>query len=205
MWNAGDRTDSHPSMHRRFFISAAACGAFGHPAWASSSDADDPPGKPPGVTVSTAVLQGSVAQRFPIRYPVQGLLNLDLQAPTLSLLPAQNRLRAAMVVDAAGPALNRSHRGTFDLDFALRYEASDRTLRAHQLRVDRLRFPSLQPGVVELLNTYAPALAEQSLREVVLHHLQPQDLRMADAMGMQPGPITVTDAGLVISFVLKPL
>jgi len=58
---------------------------------------------------------------------------------------------------------------------------------------------------VELLNTYAPALAEQSLREVVLHRLQPQDLRMADAMGMQPGTITVTDAGLVIGFVLKPL
>jgi hypothetical protein len=186
-------------------MSAAACAAFGSPAWAVSSDAEDPPARPPGVTVSTAVLQRSVAQRFPLRYPVQGLLNLDLQAPTLSLLPAQNRLRAAMVVDAAGPALNRSHQGTFDLDFALRYEPTDRTLRAHQLRIDRLRFPSLQPSVVELLNTYAPALAEQSLREVVLHRLQPQDLRMADAMGMQPGAITVTDSGLVIAFVLKPL
>ncbi|MFN7123353.1 MAG: DUF1439 domain-containing protein [Hydrogenophaga sp.] len=193
-------------MQRRLFFSGALCATLGNLAWAANAqDADEPPGKPPGVTVSTAVLQSSVAQRFPIRYPVQGLLNLDLQPPTLSLLPAQNRLRAAMVVDAAGPALNRSHRGTFDLDFALRYEASDRTLRAHQLRIHRLRFPSLQPGVVELLNTYAPALAEQSLREVVLHRLQPQDLRMADAMGMQPGTITVTDAGLVIGFVLKPL
>jgi len=186
-------------------MSAAACAAFVAPAWAGPSDADDSPARPPGVSVPIAVLQSSVAQRFPLRYPVQGLLNLDLQPPTLSLLPAQNRLRAAMVVDAAGPALNRSHRGTFDLDFALRYEASDRTLRAHQLRIDRLRFPSLQPSVVELLNTYAPALAEQSLREVVLHRLQPQDLRMADAMGMQPGAITVTDSGLVIAFVLKPL
>jgi hypothetical protein len=192
-------------MHRRLFFSGALCATLGNSAWANTPDADETSGKPPGVTVSTAALQSSVAQRFPIRYPVQGLLNLDLQPPTLSLLPAQNRLRAAMVVDAAGPALNRSHRGTFDLDFALRYEASDRTLRAHQLRIDRLRFPSLQPGVVELLNTYAPALAEQSLREVVLHRLQPQDLRMADAMGMQPGTITVTDAGLVIGFVLKPL
>ncbi|MFW2356216.1 DUF1439 domain-containing protein [Hydrogenophaga sp.] len=192
-------------MQRRLFFSAAVCASFGNLARANAPDADDAPGKPPGVTVPTAVLQSSVAQRFPMRYPVQGLLNLDLQTPTLSLLPAQNRLRAAMVVNAAGPALNRGHRGTFDLDFALRYEASDRTLRAHQLRIDRLRFPSLQPGVVELLNTYAPALAEQSLREVVLHRLQPQDLRMADAMGMQPGTITVTDAGLVIGFVLKPL
>ena len=109
-----------------------------------------------------------------------------------------------MVVDAAGPALNRSHRGTFDLDFALRYEASDRTLRAHKLRIDRLRFPSLQPGVVELLNTYAPALAEQSLREVVLHQLRPQDTALIDGLGMEPGPITVTEKGLSVAFVRKP-
>ncbi|MDP2019229.1 MAG: DUF1439 domain-containing protein [Hydrogenophaga sp.] len=181
------------------------CIPLGRLATAQPVDAEDRPSKPPGYTVSADVLQRSVAERFPMRYPVQGLLNLDLQPPRLSLLPAQNRLRAEMVVDAAGPALNRSHRGGFDVDFALRYEASDRTLRAHQLRIDRLRFPTLQPSVVELLNTYAPALAEQSLREVVLHRLQPQDLRMADALGMQPGPITVTQTGLVIAFVLKPL
>lgn len=192
-------------MRRRSFFSAALCATLVQQAWAQPPDTEDPPTKPPGYTVSAELLQRSVAQRFPMRYPVQGLMNLDLQPPKLMLLPAQNRLRAEMVVDAAGPALNRSHRGSFDLDFALRYEASDRTLRAHQLRIDRLRFPTLQPGVVELLNTYAPALAEQSLREVVLHRLQPQDLRMADALGMQPGPITVTDAGLVIAFVLKPL
>ncbi|PZO18106.1 MAG: DUF1439 domain-containing protein [Burkholderiales bacterium] len=192
-------------MQRRFLLSAALCAPLGQQAWAQPTASDDPPAKPPGYSVSAEVLQRSVAERFPMRYPVQGLMNLDVQPPRLQLLPAQNRLRAEMVVDAAGPALNRSHRGSFDVDFALRYEASDRTLRAHQLRIDRLRFPTLQPGVVELLNTYGPALAEQSLREVVLHRLQPQDLRMADALGMQPGPITVTETGLVIAFVLKPL
>lgn len=192
-------------MRRRSLFSAALCATLVQQAWAQPREAEDPPSKPPGYAVSADVLQRSVAQRFPMRYPVQGLMNLDLQPPKLVLLPAQNRLRAEMVVDAAGPALNRSHRGSFDLDFALRYEASDRTLRAHQLRIDRLRFPTLQPGVEELLNTYGPALAEQSLREVVLHRLQPQDLRMADTLGMQPGPITVTETGLVIAFVLKPL
>lgn len=192
-------------MQRRFLLSAALCAPLGQQAWAQPTPSDDPPAKPPGYSVSAEVLQRSVAERFPMRYPVQGLMNLDVQPPRLQLLPAQNRLRAEMVVDAAGPALNRSHRGSFDVDFALRYEASDRTLRAHQLRIDRLRFPTLQPGVVELLNTYGPALAEQSLREVVLHRLQPQDLRMADALGMQPGPITVTEKGLVIAFFLKPL
>jgi hypothetical protein len=41
------------------------------------------------------------------------------------------------------------------------------------------------------------------LLEVVLHQLKTQDLAMADAMGMQPGSITVTDKGLVFDFIAK--
>ena len=158
----------------------------------------------PSYTVSAEVLQQTVAQRFPLRYPVEGLLNLDLQAPRLRLLPAQNRLAATMAVQAAGPALRRSYAGSFDVDFALRYEASDRSIRAHQLQFKNLQFPDLKPAVVELLNSYGPALAAQSLQEVVLHTLRPQDLALADTMGLQPGSITVTDQGLVIGFVNKP-
>jgi hypothetical protein len=108
-------------------------------------------------------------------------------------------------LQAAGPALQHRHQDSLGLDFALRYEASDRTLRAHRLRLQRLQFPTLQPSVVALLNSYAPALAERSLLEVVLHQLQPKDLALADVMGMQPGSITVTDAGLLIGFVSKAL
>ena len=159
----------------------------------------------PRYTVSAAQLQRSVATRFPLRYPVPGVLSLDLQVPQLRLLPEQNRVSAEMVANAAGPVLNRSHNGTFDISFALRYEASDRSIRAHQLRFKRLQFPTLQPGVVDMLNNYGPALAQQSLLEVVLHQLRPQDLALSDVMGLQPGSITVTDAGLVIGFVPKPL
>ena len=168
------------------------------------NESEPEPQAKPHYTVSAAQLQRSVAARFPLRYPVPGVLDLDLQVPLLHLLPEQNRVSAEMVVDAAGPALQRGHKGTFEISFALRYEASDRTIRAHQLRFKRLQFPTLQPGVVDLLNTYGPALAQQSLLEVVLHQLRPQDLALADVMGMQPGSITVTDAGLVIGFVLKP-
>jgi hypothetical protein len=190
-------------MQRRQFhvlFAAVACTAS-VPAYSQ----DAAPDAPPGFTVPEALLQQSVAQRFPMRYPVPGLLNLDVQVPRLRLMPEQNRLGAAMEVVAAGPALNRSHRGSFDMDFALRYEASDRTVRAHQLRFNRLRFPTLQPNVVDLLNTYAPLLAEQSLLEVVVHQLTRQEMARVDALNMQPGSITVSDKGLVIGLVLKPL
>jgi len=194
-------------MLRPFFVAVILGLALGGVAKAEPPDTEpESAAQPlPHHTVSAEQLQRSVAQRFPLRYPVAGLMNLDLQAPRLRLLPEQNRLSAEMAVDAAGPALQRRHKGTFEVDFALRYEASDHTIRAHQLRIKRLQFPSLQPGVVELLNTYGPALAEQSLLEVVLHQLRPQDLALADVMGMQPGSITVTEQGLVIGFVLKPL
>jgi hypothetical protein len=181
--------------------------AFGGPLSGRAADAvnGDPPDRPAGYPVSLAQMQEAVAQRFPRRYPVQGLLNLDLQTPRLQLLPEQNRLRAEMAVEAAGPALNRPHQGRFDVEFGLRYEASDRTLRAHDLRLARLDFPTLQPRVVDMLNAYAPLLADQSLKEVVVHELTAKDLAAVDAMGMQPGAITVTSKGLVIAMVLKPL
>ena len=110
-----------------------------------------------------------------------------------------------MAIEAAGPMLRRSHTGTFDVDFALRYETADLTIRAYRLNFQNLRIPGLQPQASELINAYGPALAKQALQEVVLHQLRAQDLAMADALGMQPHTITVTDKGLVIGFVLKPL
>lgn len=194
-------------MQRRTLLLSLPClpAALGATAPARAADADTDQDKPPGYAVSTEQMQQALAQRFPLRYPVPGVLNLDLQTPRLRLLPQRNRLLAEMAVQASGPALHRAHQGGFDVDFALRYEASDRTLRARQLHLSRLRFPTLRPEVVDMLNAYAPALAEQSLREVVLHQLQPQDLKAVEAMGLQPGPITVTEMGLVIGLVLKPL
>lgn len=156
---------------------------------------------PARITVPLDLLQTEVARRFPVRYPVAGLVNLDLSAPRLGLLPQQNRLRADMPVSAAGPALGQPQTGSFTVDFALRYEHSDRSLRAHQLKVYRFRFPGLRAEAVELLNQYAPALAEQSLREVVLYQLPSQEATMADMLGLRPGRITVTDLGLQVELV----
>lgn len=152
-------------------------------------------------TVSPAQLDAMLAERFPRSVPVQGLLTLTVQSPRLRLLPATNRLLAELTVDATGPALRRSHAGQLDVEFALRYEPSDRTLRAHQLKLARLDFPTLRPAVAEMLGAYAPVVAEQALHEVTLHQLRPADTALLDGLGLQPGSITVTDKGLVVAFV----
>ena len=157
----------------------------------------------PRFVVSKDQLQQVVAKRFPLRYPVVGLLNLEVQAPEIRLLPEQNRLSATMAVEASGAALNRKQSGTFEVEFALRYEVSDRTLRATALRFKRLNFPGLQPMASDMLNLYGQTLSEKALLEVVIHTLKPQDLGMADGLGVQPGSITVTEKGLVVDFVSK--
>lgn len=158
-----------------------------------------------GYKVTVEQLQQAVAQRFPRRYEMGSLLNLQVQAPRVRLLPEQNRLGTEMVVDAAGPALARPSTGTFDVDFALRYEASDQTLRAHQIRLNALRLDDMAPGPAALLQAYAPTLASQALKEVVLHKLKPQDLMLTDGLGLEPGSITVTAKGLTIALVPKKM
>jgi len=157
----------------------------------------------PRFVVSKEQLQQVVGKRFPLRYPVVGLLNLEVQAPEIRLLPEQNRLNATMAVEASGVALNRKQTGTFEVEFALRYEVSDRTLRATALRFKRFSFPGLQPMASDMLNLYGQTLSEKALLELVLHTIKPQDLGMADGLGMQPGSITVTEKGLIVEFVNK--
>ncbi len=155
--------------------------------------------------VSKDKLQQAVGERFPRKYPARNLFDITLQVPQLRMLPEQNRMGVQVPVGLAGQALNRAYTGLFDVDFGLRFEPSDLSLRATQLRVNTLSFDNLAPGPAALLAAYGPQLAEQSLQDVVLHQLKPQDLALPDGMGLQPDKITVTAQGLSISFAPKPM
>jgi len=188
-------------MKRRSFCSTAAGGLLGvllSPAGTAAA-----PG--PRHVVSLSQVERALGTRFPVRLDVAGLFNLDLQTPRLRLVPQENRLRSEMVIEAGGEALRHRYSGLFDLDFLLRYEAADQTLRAHRPRVHALRLDNLPPRPAELLTLYGPSLAEQALHGLVLHRLEPRDLALADTMGLEPDTITVSDKGLVIAFKPKPL
>ncbi|TCP16613.1 DUF1439 domain-containing protein [Simplicispira metamorpha] len=183
-------------MQRRFLLiagAAAVAGALG--ACASA---------PSHTVLPLAQLQQALAQRFPRTHTLGGaLVQLQWQAPQLQALPERNRLRAQLAVQVSGPLLRRSVDGTLALDFALRYEASDATLRATDVRLGTLDFPGLPPATAALVNTAAGPLAAQWLGEVVLYTLRPQDQARLAARGLQPGAITVTAQGLEVQW-LRP-
>ena len=157
----------------------------------------------PNYKISLAQLQRVMARRFPRRYPVRGVIDLDIDVPQLRLLPDVNRVGAQFTIHASGPLLQRSRNGDIDLDFALRYEASDRTIRAYEIAVNRAEVEGLRPDAAQLLDAYVRASASESLLELVVHQLQPKDLALADTMGLEPGDITVVADGLVVGFVPK--
>jgi hypothetical protein len=104
---------------------------------------------------------------------------------------------------ASGPLLKRASNGSIDLDFALRYEPSDRTIRAWEIAITHVDIEGLRPDAAQLLDAYVRASASESLLELVVHQLQPKDLALADTMGLEPGDITVAEDGLAVGFVPK--
>jgi len=115
---------------------------------------------PSSVSVSQQKLQEMLARRFPRQFPVAGLLHLDLKAPQLSMIPERNMLNAVIPAELSGKVLKEQYSGLLNVDFALRYEPTDRTLRAYQIQVNQLSMDGLSPALSDMLGTYATALAE---------------------------------------------
>ena len=152
----------------------------------------------PRIVITLDKMQEKLAQRFPRRFPLGGLVELNLQTPRLTLLPERNRINVVLALEASGPALRRVHNGVVEVDFALRYEPADQTLRATELQVHALQIDGLPPQAATLLASLGPQLAQQALREVALYQFKPGDRAVADNLGLQPGRMTVTAQGLVI-------
>lgn len=158
---------------------------------------------PSSVNVSQQKLQEMLGKRFPRQFPVAGLLQLTLTAPQLQMLPERNMLNAVIPAELSGKVLKEKYSGHLNVDFALRYEPSDRTLRAHQIKVNALEMDGLAPAMGDMLATYSSALAEQTMGQLVLYQLQDKDLALVDALAMEPGSITVTAQGLTVALVQK--
>lgn len=184
-------------MHRRLALFAALA------AWpAARLFAGEAPPRPRH-KISAGTLFEALSKRFPVRLGLAGLLDVQVSAPRLLLLPARNRIGAALLAQLSGAQLRASQGGEMDVVFALRYEPSDRTLRAHGAEVLDVRWPGLPAEGMQALRSVLPSMTRQ-LGEIVLHQLSPGDLALPDTMGFEPGEIEVADDGVVIFFRPKP-
>ncbi|HEX2544473.1 MAG TPA: DUF1439 domain-containing protein [Ramlibacter sp.] len=181
-------------MQRRLCIAALAC-------CASLRALAQETTQRPRHKLSAARIHEALSSRFPMRSRLAGVLQLEVSAPGLLLLPARNKLGASLQVEASGPALKRPERGELDVVFSLRYEPGDRTLRAHQPEILGVRVPGASSDLTGVLQALLPALTKEMAADLVLHRFTDQDLALANTMGFEPGPLTVLDDGLLVEFV----
>jgi hypothetical protein len=91
------------------------------------------------------------------------------------------------------------------LDFGLRFEPTDNTLRMTGARVNRVSLAGVPEPYQTAIAKNAPRLAERLFDNRVLHQFSDKDLRLVNGIGLEPGEITVTPQGLRVSLVPRPL
>lgn len=175
-------------MDRRLLTLALAC-------WPARGLLAREDGPRPRHKISAGKLFDALSARFPARFRFAGLLELQVSASRLLLLSARNKLGAALLTQVSGLQLP----GEMEIAFAVRYEAADRSIRAHDPEILEVRWPGLPPEAIESLRSVLPAIGRH-VGEVVLHKFSPGEFALADTMGLEPEAIRVVDDGLVIFF-----
>lgn len=187
-------------LRRSFLITTAAIGT-----WLSTACSQPPSAAPAKFSVSAQQLSHALQQEFPKRFPVAGLLGLEMLLPQIQMLPASNQLQAHLQVQLSGTALPRSYDGHMDVRFGLHYVREDRTVRAQRVQVDALILQEAPEAIAEMLSTYGARLAALALDQYVLYRISDEDLQLAHSLNLEPGSITVTSTGLDMAIVRKPI
>ena len=160
---------------------------------------------PRSVTVSTERLQLAIAQRFPIKQRLAEVIELEVLPPRLSLLPASNRVATDIDLNVVDRLLGGRYSGSIALDFGLRFEPSDNTIRMAGARVNRVSLAGVPEPYQTAITRQAPRLAERLFDNRVLHQLSEKDLSLVNGLGLEPGEIIVTPEGLKVTLVPRPL
>ena len=163
-------------------------------------------GMPSSLSLSEAELQAQLARRFPLQRSLLDAVDLRLSEPKLRLDAQANRLTTELTLVASERRSGRRVQGRLGLNYALRYEASDGSIRLVQPRVESFEFDGA-PGVsarrADATQGVIIAMAEQLLDDLVLYRVPSERLDMLRAMGLRPGTLRVTPTGLEIT--IEPL
>jgi hypothetical protein len=158
---------------------------------------------PRSYTISQAQLLELIARRFPINDRVAELLDLQALAPRIKLLSDTNRIATELDLNLSERLMRNVFQGSLAMDYGLRFEPSDNSIRMTDVKVRSLQFTGVPERYQPLVNGLAPFLAQQLLNDFSLHQISEKDLRVVNGWGYAPGSFQVTPQGLSISLTPK--
>ena len=158
-------------------------------------------GGPRNVTLSQADLQAAIDRQFPHQRRILEVIEINVARPTLRLLPEANRIATDLDLAASERIGGRSVRGSLSLDYALRYEPSDASVRLTQVRVQEAKLDMgsgpLSPSGARI----GALLAERLLDDLVVYRADAERLKLIQRAGITAAQIAVTARGVEIRFV----
>ena len=198
-----------PKLQRRHLCGLGATAAVLPLAWIAGCAS---PGAPRVITLSEGELTAMVARAFPMNQRVLEILDVQLTAPQLRLLPDRNRLAVDLSLSSRERLRGGEARGRLAFDSALRYEPQDASVRLTQVRVQQVQVESAGPSSTappaERLNgnaqRLAQVLAERALEELAVYRLNAERQATLRQWGVQPGAVTVTARGVEITLAALP-
>lgn len=155
---------------------------------------------PRNVTLTQTDLQTLLERQFPHQRRVLEVIDISVARPTVRLLPERNRIGTDLDLAASERLSGRTVRGSLALDYALRYEPSDASVRLTQVRVQEARL-DLGAGPLSPSGARVGALlAERLLDDFVLYRADPERLKLIQRLGISAADIVVTARGIELRF-----
>ena len=156
---------------------------------------------PRSIEVPQTRLEQLIASRFPYRTTVVGVLDVTVDTPRLRLLADANRIASDLDIVVGERLFGNTYRGSITLSHGLRFEPSDSTVRLTNVSVDRFVLDGVPASWQEQLQRVGLVLSDQSLKELIVYTLRPQDVETMHSYRRHPGEVRVTPAGLLIMLV----
>lgn len=157
-------------------------------------------GGPRNVSLSQADLQSLIERQFPHQRRVLEVIDVNVARPTLRLLPQSNRIATDLDLAASERLTGRTARGSLMLDYGLRYEPSDASIRLDKVHVQDARL-DLGSGPLSPSSARVGALlAERLLDDFVIYRADPERLKLIQRLGINTAEIAVTARGIELRF-----
>jgi hypothetical protein len=161
---------------------------------------------PRTLRIDEAELAERIRRRFPVERSLLAFVDLTLADPRVTLLPQDNRIAAAVALRVVERQGARRLDGSLALDFGLRLEAADGTLRLDRPRVrevelQRQATSPLRRALTDQLLRDAASVAERLLDGFVVYTVPAQRLQALRSAGYQPGELRVVPGAVELTLV----
>jgi len=155
-------------------------------------------GGPRNVNLSQEQLQAHIDRQFPRQQRLLELIDINVARPILRLMPERNRIATDLDLSATERLSGRTVRGSLALDYALRYEPSDGSVRLAQVHVQEARLDLGNGPLAPSSARVGALLAERLLDDFALYRADPKRLELLQRAGVTAADIVVTARGIEI-------